>query len=198
MISLDSHASMECIHFVWCHAKLGGEIALTCGALWQLVAGGEISRVCRGRGCCSVLLAGWLSESSSTTEATSLQSFTSPWLSRVTEWRQLEIFLLTPLSVMASLTKVGRPFQPVKMYIVESVCTSTPQPPAALRTLHFMGGPLSHEQWGHQARCLRVSQGHVLLRTHCYSQILQSISKDQCSLMLLGDQVSRAKPANVI
>lgn len=156
VISLGSHASMECIHFVWCHAKLGGEIALTCAVLWQLVAGGEISSVCRGRCYCSVQLAGCLSESSSTTEATSLQSFTSPWLSRVTEWRQLEIFLLTPLSVMAYLTKVGRPFQPVKMYIVESVCTSTRQPPTAFRTLYFMGGPLSHEQWGHLARCPRV------------------------------------------
>lgn len=78
VISLGSHASMECIHFVWCHAKLGGEIALTCAVLWQLVAGGEIGSVCRGRCYCSVQLAGCLSESSSTTEATSLQSFTSP------------------------------------------------------------------------------------------------------------------------
>ena len=38
-----------------------------------------------------------------------------------------------------------------------------------------MGGPLSHEQWGHLARCLRVSQDHVLLRTYCYSESSPSI-----------------------
>lgn len=43
MISLGSHASMACIHFAWCHAKRGDEIALTCPVLWQLVADGEIS-----------------------------------------------------------------------------------------------------------------------------------------------------------
>ena len=86
------------------------------------------------------------------------------------EWRQLKNFLLVPLNVMAYLTKIGKPFQPVKMYIVESVCTSTPQPPSVLRTLYFMGGPLSRKAWGHLAWCFRVSKDHVLVSTHCCSE----------------------------
>ena len=86
------------------------------------------------------------------------------------ECRQLKNFLLVPLNVMAYLTKIGRPFQPVKMYIVESFSTSTPQPPSVLRTLYFMGGPLSREAWGHLAWCLRVSKEHVLVSTHCCSE----------------------------
>ena len=42
-INLCSHAPMECIHFVRCHANLGDERALTCPVLWQLVADEEIS-----------------------------------------------------------------------------------------------------------------------------------------------------------